>query len=77
MHAVEPAAAAPVEGVLAGRGKSELVQEVVRPDDGARYDWQSDHILVKSGMQATGDRVTVVEGTLDPGFHLARHLASG
>ncbi len=47
--------------------------EIVPPGSGTRYDWQSDHILVKADMAATGGRVTVVEDTLDPGFHLARH----
>jgi len=46
---------------------------VVPPAGGNRYDWQSDHILVKADMAATGGTVTVVEDTLDPGFLLPRH----
>ena len=47
--------------------------EIVPPSGGERYDWHSDHVLVKASMAATGERVTIVEDTLDPGFLLPRH----
>jgi mannose-6-phosphate isomerase-like protein (cupin superfamily) len=48
-------------------------QEVVEAAGGRDYDWGSDHIYVKTAADRTGGRVTVVEDTLKPGFHLAPH----
>jgi len=48
--------------------------DYVEPGEGKSYDWKADHIFVKATMAATGDRVTVVEDALKPGFALARHF---
>lgn len=50
-----------------------MKQQVIPAGGGPDYDWASDHIYVKSGQELSGGRVTVVEDTLKPGFHLARH----
>ena len=46
---------------------------VVLPGQGAEYKWESDHVFVKTPIEMTDGRVTVVEDTLEPGFHLPRH----
>ena len=48
-------------------------QEVVRPGAGIEYEWASDHIFVKATGDLADGRVSMVEDTLKPGFHLARH----
>lgn len=48
-------------------------QQVIGAGQGKNYDWANDHIYVKTTQDLTGGRVTVVEDTLKPGFHLARH----
>jgi len=48
-------------------------QDVVRAGEGPDYDWSQDHVSVKMPLELTAGRVTVVEDTLKPGFHLARH----
>ena len=50
-----------------------MKQHVVGPGHGPDYDWSQDHITVKTPVDLTGGRVTVVEDTLKPGFHLPRH----
>ena len=50
-----------------------MKQQVVDAAGGRDYDWESDHIYVKTAADLTGGRVTVVEDTLKPGFHLAPH----
>jgi quercetin dioxygenase-like cupin family protein len=50
-----------------------MKQQVVSSGQGQNYDWANDHIYVKTTQGLTGGRVTVVEDTLKPGFHLARH----
>lgn len=47
--------------------------QIIPAGQGKEYDWSSDHIFVKTTLDLTGGRVTVVEDTLKPGFHLARH----
>ena len=47
--------------------------QVVGPREGPDYDWSQDHVSVKTPVAMTDGRVTVVEDTLKPGFHLARH----
>ena len=47
--------------------------QVVGPEEGPDFDWSQDHITVKTPLELTAGRVTVVEDTLKPGFHLARH----
>ena len=46
---------------------------VVLPGHGTDYDWSNDHVFVKTPLDVTDGRVTVVEDTLKPGFHLPRH----
>jgi quercetin dioxygenase-like cupin family protein len=50
-----------------------MKQEIIGIGQGRDYDWSSDHIFIKAGSDLTGGRVTVVEDTLKPGFHLPRH----
>jgi quercetin dioxygenase-like cupin family protein len=50
-----------------------MKQRVVEAAGGRDYDWTNDHIYVKTTADLTGGRLTVVEDTLKPGFHLARH----
>jgi len=47
--------------------------QVVGPGEGPDYDWSQDHVTVKTPVALTDGRVTVVEDTLKPGFHLPRH----
>lgn len=48
-------------------------QQIVLPGQGKNYDWTNDHVFVKSSMQLSDGRVTLVEDRLKPGFALARH----
>jgi quercetin dioxygenase-like cupin family protein len=50
-----------------------VTQTVLGPGEGLHYDWTNDHIVVKTELGITDGRVTVVEDTLKPGFHLPRH----
>lgn len=50
-----------------------MKQQVVEAAGGRDYDWANDHIYIKTPADLTGGRVTVVEDTLKPGFHLAPH----
>lgn len=50
-----------------------MKQAVVRAGEGPNYDWSQDHVTVKTPLELTAGRVAVVEDTLKPGFHLARH----
>ncbi len=50
-----------------------MKQEIIGNGQGRDYDWSNDHIFVKTTADTTGGRVTVVEDTLKPGFHLLRH----
>jgi quercetin dioxygenase-like cupin family protein len=50
-----------------------VAHSIVRPGEGAEYDWSSDRILVKTPHEVTAGRVTIIEDQLKPGFHLARH----
>ncbi len=47
--------------------------ELNKPGEGAEYEWASDHIFVKTIGDFTEGRASIVEDTLKPGFHLARH----
>ena len=47
--------------------------EIVQPDKGIEYEWSSDHIFVKTIGKLAEGRVSVVEDTMKPGFHLGRH----
>jgi quercetin dioxygenase-like cupin family protein len=50
-----------------------MKREIIGEGRGREYKWSSDHIFVKTASYLTGGRVTVVEDTLKPGFHLPRH----
>lgn len=50
-----------------------MKQQIIPAGQGKDYDWSNDHIYVKTPLEITGGRVTVVEDKLKPGFHLARH----
>ncbi|MEI8081745.1 MAG: cupin domain-containing protein [Actinomycetes bacterium] len=50
-----------------------MKQTIVPAGAGQDYDWDLDHVYVKTPTEVAGGRVTVVEDTLKPGFHLARH----
>jgi mannose-6-phosphate isomerase-like protein (cupin superfamily) len=46
---------------------------VVPAGQGKSYDWSRDHVVVKSTLDLSDGRLTVVEDRLKPGFGLARH----
>jgi quercetin dioxygenase-like cupin family protein len=50
-----------------------MKQQIIQVGEGTDYDWNSDHVYVKTTVEFTDGRVTVVEDTLKPGFDLARH----
>lgn len=50
-----------------------MKQQIIEAGQGKDYAWSQDHIFVKTSRDLTGGRVTVVEDTLKPGFHLPRH----
>jgi mannose-6-phosphate isomerase-like protein (cupin superfamily) len=50
-----------------------MKQTIVPAGAGKNYDWDLDHVFVKTPQQVANGRVTIVEDTLKPGFHLARH----
>jgi quercetin dioxygenase-like cupin family protein len=53
---------------------SMTAQQIVQAGQGQNYDWANDHIYVKTPHNLTDGRVTMIEDSLKPGFHLARHL---
>jgi quercetin dioxygenase-like cupin family protein len=50
-----------------------MKQQILSAGGGKDYDWSNDHVFVKTTVDLTEGRVTVVEDTLKPGFDLARH----
>ncbi len=50
-----------------------MKQQIIPAGQGQDYDWANDHIYVKTSAALTDGRVTLVEDTLKPGFHLPRH----
>lgn len=50
-----------------------MKQQIIASGGGKDYDWSRDHIYVKTALGFSDGRVTVVEDTLKPGFHLPRH----
>jgi quercetin dioxygenase-like cupin family protein len=50
-----------------------MKQHILGAGEGQDYDWSNDHVYVKTTVDLTEGRVTVVEDTLKPGFDLARH----
>lgn len=47
--------------------------EIIQPGEGIEYEWSSDHIFVKTIGNLADGRVSMVEDTMKPGFHLGRH----
>lgn len=50
-----------------------MKQQIVLLGEGTEYDWTNDHIYIKTVGAFSEGRVSLVEDTLKPGFHLARH----
>ncbi len=50
-----------------------MKQQILLPGHGKSYEWSKDHVLVKTSVELTDGRLTLVEDTLKPGFALARH----
>ncbi len=50
-----------------------MKQQILLPGHGKSYEWSKDHVLVKTSVDLTDGRLTLVEDTLEPGFALARH----
>jgi quercetin dioxygenase-like cupin family protein len=50
-----------------------MKHHVVAAGEGPSYDWSQDRVSVKTPVILTGGRVTVVEDTMKPGFHLPAH----
>ncbi len=50
-----------------------MKQEIVPPGQGKNYEWSKDHVFVKSRLDLSDGRLTLVEDRLKPGFFLARH----
>jgi quercetin dioxygenase-like cupin family protein len=50
-----------------------MKQQIVLPGQGKSYDWSKDHVVVKSTLDLSDGRLTLVEDRLKPGFFLARH----
>ena len=48
-------------------------QQIVLPGQGKSYDWSKDHVHVKSTLDLSDGRLTLVADRLKPGFFLARH----
>ena len=53
---------------------TQMKQQVIESGGGESYDWANDHICVKTTCAHADGRVTVVEDTLKPRFHLACHF---
>jgi quercetin dioxygenase-like cupin family protein len=50
-----------------------MKQQIILPGQGKSYDWSKDHVVVKSTLDLSDGRLTLVEDRLKPGFFLARH----
>ena len=50
-----------------------MKQQIIGNGQGRDYAWSKDHIFVKTTLDLTNGRVTVVEDRLNPGFYLPRH----
>ncbi len=50
-----------------------MKQQIILPGQGKSYDWSKDHVFVKSTLDLSDGRLTLVEDHLKPGFTLARH----
>ncbi len=50
-----------------------MEKRIVLPGQGKSFDWSKDHMVVKSAVDLSDGRLTLVEDRLKPGFFLARH----
>lgn len=50
-----------------------MKQQIILPGQGRSYPWSKDHVTVKSTVDLSDGRLTLVEDLLKPGFSLARH----
>lgn len=50
-----------------------MKQQIILPGQGKSYDWSKDHVHIKSTLDLSDGRLTLVEDRLKPGFSLARH----
>ncbi|WP_276391953.1 cupin domain-containing protein [Eudoraea chungangensis] len=46
---------------------------LVKQGEGENYDYSQDHCYVKLSSEQTNGELCLIEDTLKPGFHLARH----
>lgn len=47
--------------------------ELIRTGEGENYNYSQDHCFVKLSSRSTNGELCLIEDTLKPGFHLARH----
>ena len=47
--------------------------EIIQSGEGIEYKWSNDHIFVKTIGDLVQGRVSMVEDTMKPSFHLGRH----
>ena len=52
-----------------------MKQQIILPGQGKSYDWSKDHVVVKSALDLSDGRLTLVEDRLKPGFFLAPTVA--
>ncbi len=48
-------------------------KELIRKGKGENYNYSQDHCFVKLSSRQTNGELCLIEDTLKPGFHLARH----
>lgn len=48
-------------------------KELIRNGEGPNFDYSQDHCFVKLSSHQTKGELCLIEDTLKPGFHLARH----
>jgi len=48
-------------------------KEIIRKGEGENYNYSQDHCFVKLSSRDTKGELCLIEDTLKPGFHLARH----
>lgn len=48
-------------------------QQFIKSGEGDNYPYAQDHCFVKIASKDTGGQLCLIEDTLKPGFHLARH----
>lgn len=48
-------------------------KELIRNGEGENYNYSQDHCFIKLSSRDTNGELCLIEDTLKPGFHLARH----